>query len=96
MVARLEARLQTLEKAVKDRDRKLAKAAAGDSGGEAQRITIGDVTLVCRRVDDASKDLLRSHRRSDQVDAHVRRRRSWPAPTADGKVAMVVERDAEM
>jgi alanyl-tRNA synthetase len=88
VVARLEARLQTLEKAVKDRDRKLAKAAAGDSGGAAQRITIGDVTLVCRRVDDASKDLLRSI--ADQIKSTLTSGVVFLAgPTADGKVAMV-------
>ncbi len=89
VVARLEARLQTLEKAVKERDRKLAKAAAGDSGGEAQRLTIGDVTLVCRRVDDASKDLLRSI--ADQIKSTLTSGVVFLAgPTADGKVAMVV------
>jgi len=89
IVAKLEARLQTLEKAIKDRDRKLAKAAAGDSGGQGQRVTIGDVTLVCRRVDDASKDLLRSI--ADQIKSTLTSGVVFLAgPTADGKVAMVV------
>ena len=88
VVARLEARLQALEKAVKERDRKLAKAAAGDAGGEAQRVAIGDVTLVCRRVDDASKDLLRSI--ADQIKSTLTSGVVFLAgPTADGKVAMV-------
>jgi alanyl-tRNA synthetase len=88
VAARLEARLQTLEKAIKDRDRKLAAAAAGDSGGSGQRLTIGDVTLVYRRVDDANKDLLRSI--ADQIKSTLTSGVVFLAgPTADGKVAMV-------
>jgi len=88
IVARLEARLQSLEKAVKDRDRKLAKAAAGDSSGQGQRTTIGDVTLVYRRVDDANRDLLRSI--ADQIKSTLDSGVVFLAgPTADGKVAMV-------
>ncbi len=61
----------------------------GDAGGEAQRITIGDVTLVCRRVDDASKDLLRSI--ADQIKSTLTAGVVFLAgPIADGKVAMVV------
>jgi alanyl-tRNA synthetase len=88
VVSRLEARIEALEKAVKDRDRKLAKAAAGQSGADGQRIAIGDVTLVARRVDDASKDLLRSI--ADQVKATLSSGIVFLAgPTAEGKVAMV-------
>jgi alanyl-tRNA synthetase len=53
-------RIQTLEKAVRDRDRMLAKAAAGQTPTSGNRVTIGPVTLVYRRVDGATKDLLRS------------------------------------
>jgi alanyl-tRNA synthetase len=88
VVARLEARVQGLEKAVKDRDRKLAKAAAGQSSAEGQQITIGDVTLVARRVDEASKDLLRSI--ADQVKSTLSSGVVFLAgPTVEGKVAMV-------
>ena len=88
VVDRLEARVASLEKAVKDRDRKLAKAAAGQSGAEGQRLTIGDVTLVARRVDDANKDLLRSI--ADQVKSTLSSGVVFLAgPTAEGKVAMV-------
>jgi alanyl-tRNA synthetase len=88
VVERLEARVEALEKAVKDRDRKLAKAAAGQSGADGQRITIGDITLVARRVDDANKDLLRSI--ADQVKSTLPSGIVFLAgPTAEGKVAMV-------
>jgi len=88
VVAKLEARLQTLEKAVKDRDRKLAKAAAVEAGGQGQRLTIGDVTLVCQRVDDANKELLRSI--ADQIKSTLTSGIVFLAgPTDDGKVAMV-------
>ena len=51
-------------------------------------MTIGDVTLVARRVDDASKDLLRSI--ADQVKSTLTSGVVFLAgPTADGKVAMV-------
>ena len=87
-VARLQARLQTLEKAVKDRDRKLAKAAAGDSGGEAQRVTIGDVTWSAVAWTRPAQDLLRSI--ADQLKSTLASA-SWSSPAhADGKVAMVV------
>jgi len=86
--ARLESRIQALEKAVKDRDRKLAKAAAGQSGAEGQPVMVGDVTLVARRIDDASKDLLRSI--ADQVKSTLSTGVVFLAgPTAEGKVAMV-------
>jgi alanyl-tRNA synthetase len=88
VLTRLEARVQTLEKAIKDRDRKLAKAAAGQSGGDGQRLQIGDVTLVAQRVDDASKDLLRSI--ADQIKSTLTSGVVFLAgPTAEGKVAMV-------
>ncbi|MCC7033003.1 MAG: alanine--tRNA ligase [Acidobacteria bacterium] len=88
VLARLEARVQALEKAVKDRDRRLARAAAGGTGAAGDRITIGDVTLVARRVDEASKDLLRSI--SDQIKSTLTSGIVFVAgPTADGKVAMV-------
>ncbi len=88
VVSRLEARVMGLEKAVKDRDRKLAKAAAGQSGADGQKVTIGDVTLVARRVDDANKDLLRSI--ADQVKSTLSSGVVFLAgPTAEGKVAMV-------
>ncbi|MEZ5284501.1 MAG: alanine--tRNA ligase [Vicinamibacterales bacterium] len=88
VLPRLEARVQGLEKAVKDRDRKLAKAAAGSAAGEGQRTTIGDVTLICRRVDDASKDLLRSI--ADQIKSTLTSGVVFLAgSTAEGKVAMV-------
>jgi alanyl-tRNA synthetase len=90
VVTKLEARLQALEKVVKDRDRKLAKAAAGDAvGGQEQRVAIGDVMLVCRQVEDASKDLLRSI--ADQIKSTLTSGIVILAGgTADGKVAMVV------
>ncbi|MCC7125783.1 MAG: alanine--tRNA ligase, partial [Acidobacteria bacterium] len=88
VLARLEARIHTLEKAVKDRDRKLAKAAAGQSGAAGHRVQIGDVTLVAQRVDDASRDLLRSI--ADQVKSTLTSGVVFLAgPTAEGKVAMV-------
>ncbi len=88
VVTRLETRIEGLEKAVKERDRKLARAAAGQSAGEGQRVTIGDVTLVVQRVDDASKDLLRSV--SDQIKSTLTSGVVFLAgPTAEGKVAMV-------
>jgi alanyl-tRNA synthetase len=88
VVSRLEARVQALEKAVKDRDRRLATAAATQSGADGQRVTIGDVTLVARRVDDANKDLLRSI--ADQVKSTLSSGVVFLAgPTAEGKVAMV-------
>ncbi|MDH4065868.1 MAG: alanine--tRNA ligase, partial [Acidobacteriota bacterium] len=88
VLTRIEARVHGLEKALKDRDRQLAKAAVGASGGEGQRISIGDVTLVCRRVDGASKDLLRSI--ADQIKSTLTTGVVFLAgPTAEGKVAMV-------
>jgi alanyl-tRNA synthetase len=88
VAARLESRIQTLEKAVKDRDRKLARAAAGQAGVEGQPVMVGDVTLVARRVDDASKDLLRSI--ADQVKSTLSTGVVFLAgPTPEGKVAMV-------
>ncbi|MGE0461354.1 MAG: alanine--tRNA ligase [Vicinamibacterales bacterium] len=88
VLARLEARVQALEKAVKDRDRKLARAAAGGAGAEGERVSIGDVTLVARRVDEASKDLLRSI--ADQIKSTLTTGIVFLAgPTAEGKVAMV-------
>jgi len=88
VLAKLEARVQGLEKAVKERDRKLARAAAGGTGAEGERVTIGDVTLVVRRVEDAGKDLLRSI--ADQIKATLTSGIVFLAgPTADGKVAMV-------
>jgi alanyl-tRNA synthetase len=88
VIERLETRVEALEKAVKDRDRKLAKAAAGQSGSDGQRVTIGDITLVARRVDDANKDLLRSI--ADQVKSTLPSGIVFLAgPTAEGKVAMV-------
>jgi len=81
-------RLQVLEKAIKERDQRLAKAAAGATGTDGQRVIIGDVTLVCRRVDGASKDLLRSI--ADQIKSTLTAGVVFLAgPTADGKVAMV-------
>jgi alanyl-tRNA synthetase len=88
VAARLESRIQTLEKAVKDRDRKLARAAAGQTSGEGLPVMVGDVTLVARRVDDASKDLLRSI--ADQVKSTLSTGVVFLAgPTPEGKVAMV-------
>ena len=88
VVARLESRLDGLEKAIKERDRKLARAAAGQSAGEGQRVAIGEVTLVVQRVDDASKDLLRSV--ADQIKSTLTTGVVFLAgPTAEGKVAMV-------
>jgi alanyl-tRNA synthetase len=88
VATRLEARVQSLEKAVKDRDRKLAKAAAGQSMGDGQQVVVGDVTLVARRVDDASRDLLRSI--ADQVKSTLASGVVFLAgPTSEGKVAMV-------
>ena len=88
VLARLESRVQSLEKAVKDRDRKLARAAAGQSGAEGQQVVVGDVTLVARRVDDANKDLLRSI--ADQVKSTLSSGVVFLAgPTSEGKVAMV-------
>jgi alanyl-tRNA synthetase len=88
VLAKLEARVQGLEKAVKERDRKLARAAAGGTGAEGERVTIGDVTLVARRVEEASKDLLRSI--ADQIKSTLTTGIVFLAgPTADGKVAMV-------
>jgi len=88
VLARLEARVLGLEKAVKERDRKLAKAAASGSGAEGERVAIGDVTLVTRRVDEASKELLRSV--ADQIKSTLAAGIVFLAgPTAEGKVAMV-------
>ena len=88
VMPRLEARIEQLEKAVKERDRKLAKAAAGQSGADGSRVQIGEVTLVVQRVDDASKDLLRSV--ADQIKSTLTCGVVFLAgPTADGKVAMV-------
>jgi alanyl-tRNA synthetase len=88
VLARIESRIQSLEKAVKDRDRKLARAAAGQAAAEDQPVMVGDVTLVVRRVDDASKDLLRSI--ADQVKSRLSTGVVFLAgPTPEGKVAMV-------
>ncbi len=88
VLAKIEARVHTLEKALKDRDRQLARAAAGHPAGAADRVTIGDVVLVHRRVDEASKDLLRSI--ADQLRSELEMGVVVLAgPTADGKVAMV-------
>jgi alanyl-tRNA synthetase len=87
-VTRLETRVQSLERAIKERDRKLAKAAAGQSAGNGQQVVVGDVTLVARRVDDASRDLLRSI--ADQVKSTLASGVVFLAgPTSEGKVAMV-------
>ncbi len=88
VLPRLEARIQSLEKAVKDRDRKLAKAAAGQPASGTDRVSLGDLVLVHRRVDDASKDLLRSI--ADQLKSELSAGIVFLAgPTAEGKVAMV-------
>jgi len=88
VLARLEARIEQLEKTVKDRDRKLARAAAGQSVADGSRVQMGEVTLVVQRVDEASKDLLRSV--ADQIKSTLACGVIFLAgPTADGKVAMV-------
>ncbi len=88
VLVRLESRIDQLEKAVKDRDRKLARAAAGQSGADSNRVQLGEVTLVVQRVDEASKDLLRSV--ADQIKSTLPCGVVFLAgPTADGKVAMV-------
>jgi alanyl-tRNA synthetase len=88
VLVRLESRIDQLEKAVKDRDRKLARAAAGQSGADSNRVLLGEVTLVVQRVDEASKDLLRSV--ADQIKSTLPCGVVFLAgPTADGKVAMV-------
>jgi len=88
VLVRLESRIDQLEKAVKDRDRKLARAAAGQSGADSNRVQLGEVTLVVQRVDEASKDLLRSV--ADQIKSTLPCGVVFLAgPTTDGKVAMV-------
>jgi alanyl-tRNA synthetase len=79
VLAKLEARVQGLEKAVKERDRKLARAAAGGTGAEGERVTIGDVSWsrAGREAGTCS-----AHRGRSSPPAGIA---SWPAP-ADGKV----------
>ena len=73
VVAKLEARLQTLEKAIKDRDRKLAKAAAGDSGGQGRARDHRRRHPGLPARGRCEQGLAPLHCRPDQVDAHVRR-----------------------
>ncbi len=95
VLARLESRIEQLEKAVRDRDRKLARAAAGQSGTDGRRLQLGEVTVVVQRIEDASKDLLRSV--ADQVKSTLACGVVFLAgPTADGKVAMVASVTANL
>jgi len=95
VLARLESRIEQLEKAVRDRDRKLAKAAAGQSSTDGRRLQLGEVTVVVQRIEDASKDLLRSV--ADQVKSTLPCGVVFLAgPTADGKVAMVASVTANL
>ena len=95
VLARLESRIEQLEKAVRDRDRKLARAAAGQSGTDGRRLQLGEVTVVVQRIEDASKDLLRSV--ADQVKSTLPCGVVFLAgPTADGKVAMVASVTANL
>jgi alanyl-tRNA synthetase len=80
-------RVKALEEAIKERDRKLLKAASQTTQADT-RVAINDVTLVTRRVEDGSRDVLRSL--ADQLRSGLDRGVVFLAgPTDDGKVAMV-------
>jgi alanyl-tRNA synthetase len=80
-------RLADLQNAIKERDRKLLKAAGQATQAES-RVGVGDVTLVTRRLEEASREVLRSM--ADQLRSGLDRGVVFLAgPTDEGKVAMV-------